>query len=126
MWGFFVVVVVVCFFFLFLVSFLRYSNTLFKRLSASPQPVINDIISITIALNYVKTGLELLTNCKDKRLPRKLGSNYDQERKGRKCQTSLVDNAQHSECSVMESPGRPMGTQPRISQMEKPEHKGSW
>ena len=75
------------FLFLFLDSFLHYLNTLFKRLSANPQLIINDIISITIALNYVETGLELLTNCKDKRLPRKLGSNYDQERKGRKCQT---------------------------------------
>ena len=71
---------------LFLNSFLHYSNTLFKRISANPQLIIKDIISITIDLNYVKTGLELLTNCIDKRLPRKLGSNYDQERKGRKCQ----------------------------------------
>ena len=74
------------FFGLFFNSFLRYSNTLFKRISANPQLIINDIISITVALNYVKTGLELRTCCIDKRLPRKLGSNYDQERKGRKCQ----------------------------------------
>ena len=80
------VFVVVCFIFLFLNSFLCYSSTLFKRISANPQLIINDIISITIALNYVKTGLELLTCCIDKRLPEKLGSNYDQERKGRKCQ----------------------------------------
>lgn len=80
-------VFVVCFIFLFVFEFfLHYSNTLFKRISANPQLIIKDIISITIDLNYVKTGLELLTNCIDKRLPRKLGSNYDQERKGRKCQ----------------------------------------
>lgn len=45
----------------------------------------------------------MLTNCKDRRLPRKLGSNYDQERKGRKCQPQFGDNAQHSDRSVMES-----------------------
>lgn len=97
--------------------------------SVISQLIPHDIISITIALDYVKTGWEVLTNYKDKRLLRKLGSNYDQERKERKCQPWFKDNTpQWVLCEgawgTQNTHGRRMGTQPHVSQLEKLNTKG--